>query len=283
MPKLVEERTHLLEDLQDLEDFAQIADQAAIMPALAPDGTETRFQLVQNLATGDYVSSMGGTYELVQHETVVLSLVNALREHGIEVEDGFIKQRPNSFRILAIFNKATAIPNDPSPHKIGVVVRNSYDGTTSVEVSLLMFRGHCDNGMIFGREDLLGGKFKHKGDVLSRIEGGFLDYIGNLDLVVADYTTKLTESQKTVWPDLEEMEAALTTSGLNKKLVAHAKMVLPAYIEDFGQTTYALYQSATDAITHWRTQQGDSLNAASTDRMHSHAEKLLMKRPKTRI
>lgn len=279
MPKIVNERTTRITNVQDLEDFAMSCDHARIMSAHAPNGDETRFQLVQNAQTGDYVSAMGGQYELVQHETVVLELVNAIKENGHSITSGFIKQTPNRFRAVVEFKEEVFFGDDPSPHKLGAVIRNSFDGSTSVEASLFLMRGFCMNGMVFGRQDLLGGKMKHNSTVHAKLTEGFSDYFKQLDAVLAPWSIKLVKAQGVVFSSEDELVKVLNKANAGKKLTAHAIERLPEYVKEFGVTSYAAYQAMTDAITHHRNGQGDGLNGAATDRAHAKAEGILVAVP----
>lgn len=280
MPRIVEEHTTTIANNQMLLDFAQECDFATIMPAHAPNGDKTRFQLVQNDRTGDYISAMGGTYELVQHEDVLLAAHDAMSRNGMSIVEGFIKQRPNSFRVFAVFDKEIQVGNDPSPQRLGVVIRNSLDGSTSVEASLVLFRSFCNNGCIFGREDILGGKMKHSKGVNQRLQEGFFDYFDNMDAVLAPWVEKLELAQKVVFTNEDELGEVIAKQRLGKKLTEYAKMRLPSYVEELGCTPYAAYQAATDAISHFRNGQGNGLNGAATDRAQAKAETILLATPK---
>lgn len=279
MPRIVNERTNKLNSTADFAALIETLDEANSVPVHAPDGTETRFQLIQNLGTGDYVASMGGDYEVVQSAVVAQGFLDAVIANDREIVGGYIKQTPNAFRAVVQFADEIFVGQDPSPYMLGAVVRNSYDGTSSVEVSVFLHRGYCENGCIFGRDDLLGGKFKHQGDVNSKVADGFANYFSSFDALVASHTEKMAKAQA-VMLTYEEMVAALKGAGFGKRLTAAMEGRLMAYGEELGQNVYAVYQAATDVLTHFQNGAGNGLSGAAEDRHQKAAEKLLLYRPK---
>lgn len=279
MPRIVEERKTRLQNTEDFAALIPELDEANSVPVHAPDGTETRFQLIQNLGTGDYVATMGGDYEVVQSAVVAQGFLDAVIENGREIVGGYVKQTLNAFRAVVQFADEIFVGQDPSPYMLGAVVRNSYDGTSSVEVSVFLHRGYCENGCIFGRDDLLGGKFKHQGDVNDKVATGFMHYFSDFDVLVASHTEKMAKAQS-VFLSAEEMVAALKGAGFGKRLTAAMEGLLPSYAEELGSNVYAVYQAATDVLTHYQNGAGNGLSGAAEDRHQKAAEKLLVYRPK---
>lgn len=284
MPKKLNETRHEFKDAASLRDFAESLPLAFPEQLFDKNGKPTKFIGINN-GRGEIVASMSKRYGIAQDKAVLLSAVNALEARNVPLQSAVVKQSDSRLWAKLVFEQQLTIGGDDSPHNLGAIVRNSMDGTTNVESSLFLFRMFCENGNIFGREDIVGGAFKHMLGVESRILAGFESYFGNYGTVLQPWQRQMESAQHLEF-DAKLLHAGLGHVGVGERTAERARNKLQGYMDEFGPTAYAAYQSMTDVLGHpeaGRTKVSKTPLAGSSfsaeDRLHTAANKLLTESP----
>lgn len=284
MPKKLNETQTKFTDEQSLRDFAASLPTAKPVTLYDAAGKPTKFVGIDN-GRGEIVASMSKRYGIAQDSTVLLSALDALQARGVPLQSAVVKQSDSRLHARLIFEQSIRVGKDESPQNLGAIVRNSMDGTTNVESSLFLFRSWCENGNIFGREDIVGGAFKHMLGVEPRILAGFESYFGNYGQVLLPWQRTMEAAQSLEF-GRDFLLAGLKHVGLGERTAERAGNRLQHYTEQLGSTAYAAYQAATDVIAHPETGRAKAAKVpvgmssfASEDRLQSAANRLLLSQP----
>ncbi len=285
MPKKLNETRHEFTDEAALRDFAESLPVARPVTLYDSAGRPTKFIGIDN-GRDEIVASMSKRYGIAQDRVVLLSALDGLAARGVELQSAIVKQSASKMHARLVFEHEITIGKDASPQNLGAIVRNSMDGTTNVESSLFLFRSWCENGNIFGREDIVGGAFKHMLGVEPRILAGFESYFGNYGQVLLPWQRAM-ENAQTLEFSRDLLLSGLKHVGLGERTAERAGNQLQKYTDELGLTAYAAYQAATDVIAHPETgrkltkqsKPAGFVSFSTEDRLQNAANQLLGSTP----
>ena len=137
---------------------------------LTYDGEKTRFKgIVQD---GRLVNLVSNRYTVIPNELIIEGAVPLIEQFGYESIDSPAKDVKNT-RYMQYFIKPDLERIDNETIKLGLLLRNSIDGSMSLGIEGFIYRTVCSNGVVMGRETIYGFSKKHVGnakDILSYVE-----------------------------------------------------------------------------------------------------------------
>lgn len=207
-----------------------------------------RFKAIYRQDTGEVLSVMKKDYVLIPHEVALRPLVEGLADEGWKFQG--VNQERSGAKILAVAvsNQMFEL-NDPllqRPDQLSprLVLRNSYDGSTGIEMRLGFFRIACANGMVIGTGRELSVKHNHMGNVKRELENVGTS-ISQIRKLVPDLEKTISEYKRWLNFDVPEVQAAkVVEETFGKRLV---KEILGRRKE---KNAWELYNSGTYQLTH---------------------------------
>ncbi len=158
-----------MEEWYKLEEFDE-ADfpKAEVRPVFVDDKKVEKWVAIVNPVDGHVYNIATRFYTLVDHKYVFDAVAEAIKSYGYEplVNLSYTKR---GARMYAKFIFAELDVTDNDTVKLGVMVRNSYDGSMSVNIGGYGFRVVCANGLVFPLK-LFGQYTAHIGSIKERIE-----------------------------------------------------------------------------------------------------------------
>lgn len=102
---------------------------------------------------------------------------------------------------------------------LGIDIKNSRIGKSSIDLSFMMFRWACSNGMIFGRKDIDSFRKIHSGEV-SLLSSGLTELIESVPSKVNDAITSGNEvfSRMLDYKDIRNLNSVMKADSLPKPL-----------------------------------------------------------------
>lgn len=192
--------------------------------------------------TNKVLGIVSGKYELLKHETVVDSFREALVGEVVQEK---ISMKNDGAYLFASYKLENHILEVQKGDLVSLqfIVKNSYNGTNSLQIIVGAFRLVCENGMIIGKEFF---SFSQKHIVGNGIE---------ID-VLKKNIGQLTEQFKNTLPVMQKMTKKLPVG--SSPLFENEKIYLPKYILELAKESYfssdltvwSYYNSLTAAITH---------------------------------
>lgn len=191
------------------------------------------------------IGIVSNKYELLKHSTVINSFRTCLK--SIETDEK-IQLLKNGAHLFATYTmkkiKVEVRKNDIV--SLQFVVKNSYDGSNSLQISLGAFRLVCSNGMVIGKQ-FFSYTQRHIGSKNQSIDTNILQ----------ENISQLTEQFKNTLPVFQKMNRQKTTSPVDK-LFNKDILKIPTYLLTEAQKQYAdtehtvwdYYNSLTAAISH---------------------------------
>lgn len=205
--------------------------------------------------TGDVLGIVSDKYQLLEHKDVIQGFREALKD--IEHSEK-ITMKKNGAQMFAEY-RLSSIQVEVKPNDIvglRLIVKNSYDGSNSLQIILGAFRLVCSNGMIIGKRFFTYSQ-RHIGS-----ETGI-----KVEKLSANIS-KMTEQFKDTLPSFQEMSRQQVVT--EKDQMFDTKLVkLPQYLLDSAlivyeqsddRTRWGYYNALTSAITHDIKTKGDEVN-----------------------
>ena len=198
-------------------------------------GTGHKFIIRED--TGDILSCMTDEYKVVDNKSVVNKVQKVLKGSGAELSEARTFSNGSKAVWKWNFPKTKVKVDKGDLINPQLIVANSYDGTTSVNVMGGAFRLVCLNGLTIGNV-LTKKKAVHKKNNTSIID---------IESTITDTVSMLVKMFETEFP-------ALTQKSLRRKHMVDVIKIIPTqYIEDF--TRYCINNNMN---TYW-----DLLNACT--------------------
>lgn len=185
-------------------------------------------------------------YELLKHADVINGFRDALKDQHYNET---IKLAKNGAQLYATYSlpehKVEVRKNDVI--SLQFIVKNSYDGTNALHITLGAFRVVCTNGMIIGKKFFTFSQ-KHIGS-----EAGVVD-----SSVLKDKVNMIATQFAKTLPIMQDMAETPVTIDPDE-LFDHKKIKIPKYLLAFAAEEYrnaqdlslwGFYNSLTYAITH---------------------------------
>lgn len=203
--------------------------------------------------TGQPMGIVSNRYGLIHHETVINGLRNALSNKEYQEH---IQVTNNGAFLFATYKFLGMTEEVSKGDKVSFqfIIKNSYDGTNSLQIIFGAFRLVCSNGMVIGKE-LLSYSQTHRGLESSLKTTVFTDKINTLISEFNNITIPIL--QKMSRHKLNKPTTELFTYKSIKK--SKGRNRLPNYLLDEARikyekekhkTVWNFYNSLTFAITH---------------------------------
>lgn len=228
---------------------------------LIPELPEEQLTIPKKLAVvrqdnGDVLGIVSNKYQLLKHEDVVESFRKALsgirHEEKVEVTNGGA-----NLYLTYSFNEEMIEIRKGDFVKLQFIVRNSYNGSSSLQIMLGAFRLVCTNGMIIGKK-FFSFSQRHIG------AGGEIKIE-----TIREKVEFLTAQFSKTLPTLQAMSEHRLGAGesdetrFNKKNINLPEYLLKQARENYmvGQdyTRWGFYNALTDAITHSMKKESPSM------------------------
>ena len=167
---------------------------AEVRPVFVDGKKVDRWIAIVNKSDGYVYNIATKFYKLVNHWDVFSTVAEAIKAYGYEplVDVSYTKR---GARMYAKFIFAELDVAEKDTVNLGVMVKNSYDGSMSVNIGGYGFRVVCANGMVLPLR-LFGEYTPHIGTLKERIENmvdGVVENIANLqDILVAATEKKIS-------------------------------------------------------------------------------------------
>jgi len=141
---------------------------------LSYNGRRTKFKGI--VKSGNLVNLVSRRYTVIPNELLVEEIVPLIEHFGYEPIDSPAKSIPD-VRYMQYFIRPELEKVDNEGIKLGVLLRNSIDGSLSLGLEGFSYRTLCSNGVILGKESVYSFSKKHMGnvkDILSHLEEGMV-------------------------------------------------------------------------------------------------------------
>jgi len=111
-----------------------------------------RYKAIVDDRTGDLISIMSGTYQLVPNREVILPVMDQLSQLATKwyIDETHSFVQPNRMRLQVTFPDLTFF-DGKSEIAMSMYLHNSYDGSEGVRMFWGAIRFICSNGMVFGK------------------------------------------------------------------------------------------------------------------------------------
>jgi hypothetical protein len=194
--------------------------------------------------SGDVLGIVSKKYQVLKHEDVVNSFRKALAKTNYEEKIKIAKDGSSLYLTYSLNDEMIEI-RDGDFVKLQFIVRNSYNGSSSLQIMLGAFRLVCTNGMIIGKK-FFSFSQRHIGT------GGEI----KIEMIREKIEFLTAQFSKTL-PVLQEMSEY--SLGVDPEMFTPEAINLPEYLlkeaennymydEDF--TRWGFYNALTNAITH---------------------------------
>lgn len=244
---------------------------------------------IRNTRTDTIVGTVGGRYAIVQDRDLLLMVLEKLTQRHIPVGrvDAYMGESKSHINVRFQDDVEVGDGTNRNGDRIGfgVLLVNSYDGTTPMKGGLCALRFICNNGMVSKTKDLASVKKRHvKSDTLNMDES--LDAF--LDGVEAEMGGWVRRIQSAQAETLEWFEADLIlddhfTGRLSQQIWERLQ---DGEVQEHGGRLdrWTLYNAATHVLTHATTEVKNldgtvrhepRFNAATATKHQEQAFKLL--------
>ena len=139
---------------------------------LTYQGEQTKFKGI--VKSGKLVNLVSKRYTVIPNELLVEDVVPLIEQFGYEQLDSPAKGIANS-RYMQYFIKPKLEDVNGEGIKLGMLLKNSIDGSLSLGLEGFSYRTLCSNGVIMGKESVYSFTKKHIGsvkDILLQLEQG---------------------------------------------------------------------------------------------------------------
>ena len=139
---------------------------------LTYQGEQTRFKGI--VKAGKLVNLVSKRYTVIPNELLIEEVVPLIERFGYEQVDSPAKGIVSA-RYMQYFVKPKLERVDNEGVKLGMLLRNSIDGSLSLGLEGFSYRTLCSNGVIMGKESVYSFTKKHMGsakDILLHLEEG---------------------------------------------------------------------------------------------------------------
>lgn len=136
------------------------------------DGERTKFKAI--VKENRLVNLVSKRYTVIPNELLIEDVVPLIERFGYEQLDSLAKDIA-VVRYMQYFIKPKLEKVDNEGIKLGMLLRNSIDGSLSLGLEGFSYRTLCSNGVIMGKESVYSFTKKHMGsvkDILSHLEEG---------------------------------------------------------------------------------------------------------------
>lgn len=195
--------------------------------------------------TNAILGIVSDSYQLLKHEVVVNSFRKALKKIPHEEKIEVVKDGAILFAKYRLPEMLFEVRKDDFV-ALEFIVKNSYDGSNSLQIILGAFRLVCTNGMIIGKKFFTFSQ-RHIG------KGGEIEVETIKEKI--EFLTGQFEKTINLLKQMSNHELRTGTEGLfDKKLVKLPEYLLveaeKRYVEDNDFTQWGYYNALTNAITH---------------------------------
>jgi hypothetical protein len=259
MPKRVEEHLTTVTNLPDLRDSLHGLHQAELETLVDTKyGHPTPIQGVRNTGLDRIVGGVGGRYEIVNHEDLLLSIVDRLDANGMEISKASVYQSPTGmFTDITFRGSKTIVPYSPEAQQAlkngdiieaGIRVQNGYTGQTPARAGLFGKRLWCANGLMTKMEALSVTK-KHTKSGLLGLHEALIKFVDQASEKLDHWFVHLDRSQTIeVSKDLHDV---FRQAGFGVRQAGQIQTHYEnRYQNELGLNAYSAYNAATHFITH---------------------------------
>ncbi len=238
-------------------------------------GVDTGLDALIRQDTGQFLSAVSPKYQVTTHKEANDFAENLFRRAGLEYDEGHVAVDAKGTRFLREFrftNKAfvphegfasSALDNDGSKsdkHFPTIILRNSYDKSSTLDFMFGGYRLVCANGMIVG-ETVYRVKYRHTQE--PDFEKMKNDILVGLDKTIEGFHT--TFERLNASPAQHYMDLMLQQELLSAKMIHLMNAMAPEHVHlqmnDEGTrienvevanslSAYALMQLTTEIVTH---------------------------------
>lgn len=236
---------------------------------------------IYNHGTGEVVATAGGRYQIVQHEEIYLSTLQALEALGVEPTKVSVVQSDKRMTTYIDLGKQHdvgvygegSIKNDGTYEhgdlvRFGIRLVNTYDGTAPIRGGLFAQRLACANGMLGSLRTVLGVTRKHTKSGVEDLDEALKTFVFDSVKEIESWVGRIRDAQDV---GISKDEALRLIQGtLSKRVASKVEDRLDAYMEELGANRWAVYNAATHVITHDLNEPSQ----ATLERHHSAANSL---------
>ena len=191
------------------------------------------------------IGIVSNKYELLKHSIVIDSFRSCLKKTEVDEKIEVLNNGANLFATYTMKKIKVEVTKEDIV-SLQFIVKNSYDGSNSLQISLGAFRLVCSNGMIIGKQ-FFSYSQRHIGSKNQTIDVN----------VLQQNITTLVDQFKDTLPIFRKMNRTKVSTDA-KKLFDKESSNLPAYLLKEAEKQYAeskhnvwdYYNSLTSAISH---------------------------------
>lgn len=232
--------------------------------AFKGSGVFEGYKAVVNLTTMKTAAVVSDQYELVQHEDVALSLIEAIEGLGIKAE-AKVLSGGNKLIMDIVFPDAKLYVAQGEEFLGGIRIINSYDTTTGISFTPRLLRLACKNGMVVSTGISQGLSIRHHENRVKEMAGAvealLKDMINNNHVLKAMVEDCISDSIE--WSLLDNIIEGLISTKKHREAIK-------ARLEGTQGTRWDLYNAITNYCTH-----DEQLKPNIENTLQKKAEKVL--------
>lgn len=205
------------------------------------------YQRIWRPDTGRTLAIMSKKYQLVQHKEVMAPAIDALGSDGWKVKASRIERGgASAFVELERRDVVTKVVGE----KVGerILMRNTYDGTSSLTLNIGAIVLICGNGMVAPGKGSIGFDAHHVGDIRDRL--------GLLTAKVRKIESGLAERLLESYSEMDKVVPTEIAKEIVKRVMGERKVEKPLEYwrhgigRDGSATAWNLYNGMTQYLTH---------------------------------
>lgn len=209
-------------------------------------------EVLVNTETNLPVGIVSKDYSLISNEKVNGLFTEAFAKYKVKKTMDFMKRGGETWvrRIVFEDDELTFDVKNGDVSHVMLEIENSYNTTSRYGYNISLFRSICENGMVFGRKNLISMKFTHMKNNLEAIRNQFeigTKAIGEDIIPVWKKWTEIPFTLKDMKNFVDSRDYMLNEKGRERILVKYDEVMNR---EGHDETRFGAFNTLTEIMTH---------------------------------
>lgn len=209
------------------------------------DIPSTEHKAIFNTKTNKIACVVSRKYALLQHQDAFLPVVEAMQNIGLECE-GVLKGDGNKVFLWVFPDGMRIKPKDGDPIQMGLLFRNSYDGTNRYSVMACGLRLVCSNGLVLPDDVKYDFSHVHKGKMKIIAKETIINLFKTLKQFNEGFEANINEAMEN-FVALNEVEKAYAAIGIGDRV---RKKMMENLDNPENPSMWDLHNSISSYVSH---------------------------------